>query len=703
MKLNAKLFIFMAVLFAVLIALLWFYSNTLLQHINEEWGERFVKKQVIFDKNRTLLPIMREIEKVKKMVYDPAIIAMAEDEGTLRTRQEGIAALEYYRSEFTDHSYFAAFTKSGNYYFNNSNNEFANAQRRYTLSPSRIDDSWFYYSLSNSDEFQINVDKDTELGVTKVWINFILKKGDERLGVLGTGFDFDSFLRESVGVEQDGIRNLFINKRLSIQLARDTKLIDYASMTKGDKKHNSIDKFLHVEDIAQLNRAIEALEEEPESVKTLWVTYEGKKQLLGVAYLPEIGWFSLTLIESKELTLLASIPIFKILSIVFLIAFLIVGWVSHWLFLEPLNHLKKMMHRIEQGDYTLNPSIVGSGEIAELSLQFKHMVEVVQNTNLELETKIQERTRGLLESEQKLTTVLDSVEASIYIKDTQSRYLYANKKMCDLFEKTLEEIIGKDDYAFFDSEAANGIVNNDTKVFKGGEKVVEEEILSQNGNPPLTFLATKIPLLNSKGEIYALCGISSDITERIAVQKRIEELAFYDELTHLPNRRMLEERFTLSLATLKRSQKYGAMVFLDLDNFKPLNDSFGHSAGDALLLEVGKRLLSVVRESDTVSRFGGDEFIILLCELEENEKASYEGALSVARKIQQVLSQPYELELVREDESVENIVHHCTASIGVSLYTKNSVEESIFLRADKAMYKAKEKGRNRIEFCEGDA
>ena len=701
MKLKAKLFIFMTLLFGVATALLWFYSNTLLHQINEEWGARFVQKQVIFDKNRTLLPIMREIEKVQKMIHDPAIIAMAEDEGTLRTRQEGISRLEYYRSEFTDRSYFAAFAKSGNYYFNNSSDEFANAQRRYTLSPKRVDDSWFYYTLSNPDDFQINVDRDTELGVTKVWINFVLTKGNERLGVLGTGFDFDSFLRESVGVEQEGIRNFFINKKLAIQLARDAKLIDYASMTKGNKKHNSIEQFLSAADVVHLNEVIKTLEKEPKSVKTLWVTYEGQKQLLGVAYLPEIGWFSLTLIDARELRFLESMSMFQILSFVFLVALLIVIVASHWLFIEPLNRLKLMMVRVGEGDYSRKPSVVGSGEIAELSLQFKHMVEVVQNTNAELETKVLERTRGLLESEQKLATVLDSVEAYIYIKDIQSRYLYANKKTCDLFGKTLDDVIGQDDYAFFDEKGANTLRENDEKVLSSGKKVTAEEVLSHNNLEEKTFLATKIPLVNTEGEIYALCGISTDITERITAQKRIKELAFYDELTHLPNRRMLEERVALSLSTLKRSQKYGAMLFLDLDNFKPLNDSYGHGAGDSLLLEVGKRLLKIVRECDTVSRFGGDEFIILLPELEGNEEASYEGALGVARKIQHVLSQPYNVNLVHEEGNVETIIHHCTASIGVSLYTKDCVSEGIFKRADKAMYKAKEKGRNRIEFFEG--
>lgn len=592
MKLNAKLFILMSALFFIVASILWFYSASFIQSINEEWAQRFVKKQIVFDKHRTLLPILHELEIVKEMAKNPAIIAMARNDDDLHVKQKGLEVLEYYRNKFIDRSYFAAFELSKHYYFNDSLNRYENNQLRYTLSSSKLEDSWFFYTLSQNDDYIVNVNKDTELGITKVWIDFILKEGDKRLGVIGTGFDFESFLKESVGIEQEGVRNLFIDKDLAIQLARDSQLIDYASITKSDGQHKTIDIFLsEAEDKEAIRQAMQEMYASPHSIQTLWVNFEGKKQLLGMAYLPEIGWFSLTLINSTELTLLNSSSLFLILSAVFLAGLLIVAVVNNILFTSPLNQLKQMMRRIEHGEYSIKPTLVGSGEIKELSEQFKRMVEYVHATNLALEEKIQERTHGLMQSEQKLHVLLE----------------------------------------------------------------------------------------------------------------KVQELAFYDALTQLPNRRILEDRLNVELAKIKRTKKLSSLMFLDLDNFKPLNDAFGHNAGDCLLVEVAQRLLATIRECDTVARFGGDEFIILLSEIGSDTQEAQNHAMIVAQKILTLIREPYRIAIVHDNGAEEILTYHCSVSIGIALFGNNDSEkEKILQRADKAMYKAKENGRNRIELGEDE-
>ena len=193
------------------------------------------------------------------------------------------------------------------------------------------------------------------------------------------------------------------------------------------------------------------------------------------------------------------------------------------------------------------------------------------------------------------------VDAYIYIKDRDYRYIYANKKVCDYFQKPLEAIIGHDDTAFFDLKSARKLKENDRPVFEEGRKVSHEEI-NTDAQKRVTraFLSTKIPLHDKDGHIYALCGISTDITERIKNEHLIRELAYFDALTHLPNRRMIEERLERALAASRRHGTLGAFMMLDLDNFKPLNDRHGHHVGDLLLVEAANRLLKCVREVDTV-------------------------------------------------------------------------------------------------------
>lgn len=309
-----------------------------------------------------------------------------------------------------------------------------------------------------------------------------------------------------------------------------------------------------------------------------------------------MDWFSLTLIDDKELEIIKDFSILPMLSILFLVALIAVSIELHSLILDPLKKLKLSMRKIQSGNYEVDLKPVGTAEIEELSKQFIAMIEYVRANNIALEEIVQERTKGLLQSEAKLNTILDSVEAYIYIKDAQYRYLYANKKTCDLFGVALGELIGHEDHEFFDEKTAKNIRKVDSEVIEYVRKVtLEETNTDKQTGISTTYLSTKMPLSNDDGSIYALCGISTDITERKKTEELIKELAFHDALTHLPNRRMFDERFTFLLAHAKRSHQWGALLVIDLDNFKPLNDAFGHKAGDLLLTDVAARLNACVR------------------------------------------------------------------------------------------------------------
>jgi diguanylate cyclase (GGDEF)-like protein/PAS domain S-box-containing protein len=190
-----------------------------------------------------------------------------------------------------------------------------------------------------------------------------------------------------------------------------------------------------------------------------------------------------------------------------------------------------------------------------------------------------------------------------------------------------------------------------------------------------------------------------DITERKQVEEQIHNLAFYDTLTQLPNRRMLNDRMNQAMASSKRSGHYGALLFLDLDNFKPLNDNYGHMVGDLLLKEVARRISSCVREMDTVARFGGDEFVVMLTELFADKTESAAQAGIVAEKIRITLAETYVLKVQHGDQAEATVEHHCTSSIGVVLFINHKDSpEDILKWADLAMYQAKDDGRNLIRF-----
>ncbi len=201
------------------------------------------------------------------------------------------------------------------------------------------------------------------------------------------------------------------------------------------------------------------------------------------------------------------------------------------------------------------------------------------------------------------------------------------------------------------------------------------------------------------GMITGAIATFFDISERKKMEERIRHFALHDALTGLPNRRLLTERISQAQLSSKRNHKFNALLFMDLDNFKPLNDKHGHDAGDKLLIEVANRLTASVREMDTVARIGGDEFVVVLTSLEADEAQARMHAQTIAAKIHAKLSEPYFIEMKADDGLPSVVEHHCSSSVGALLFQGMGLhKDDIIKLADEAMYRAKKSGRNQIVF-----
>ena len=308
-----------------------------------------------------------------------------------------------------------------------------------------------------------------------------------------------------------------------------------------------------------------------------------------------------------------------------------------------------------------------------------------------LRREVAKKTRGLRASEDKLATILNSVEAFIYIKGPDLRYEYVNEKVSELFRRKPADIIGETDAAFFDAPTVEKIRFNDLQVLHDGVRVEAEEVNRTADDLRIrTFLSVKLPLRRDDGTIYALCGISTDITAHKQAEEAIHQLAYYDPLTKLPNRRLLLEHFHAALASSERRKDCGALLFVDVDNFKDLNDTLGHHVGDILLQQMAQRLGSCTRSQDTVARQGGDEFVVMLQSLGEHLDESVLQARQVAEKIVLRLSEPYHLEGKEFKSSV---------SLGVAMFSGDVIgQDELLKQADLAMYRSKADGRNRVSF-----
>ncbi len=291
---------------------------------------------------------------------------------------------------------------------------------------------------------------------------------------------------------------------------------------------------------------------------------------------------------------------------------------------------------------------------------------------------------ALHEARQQFDAFMNFSPVPSLIRDAGGRLVFANRSALDLFFRPGMDWQGKTGFELFPEAVARIIRDADREALAHGRLTVLEETLPTTmGNRD--FLTYRFPIADAAGRKF-LGVVGIDLTERKRGEERVRYLAHHDGLTGLPNRILLLDRLSQSLAQAQRSLRQVAVLFLDLDNFKAINDFMGHHVGDELLRLTAHRIKSCLREEDTVARQGGDEFIILLGNLE-----SKEGAAQVAGKILDALRTPFLLNGGREC--------HIGGSVGVSVYPDDGSEaEDLLQNADTAMYYAKTGGKNRTRF-----
>jgi diguanylate cyclase (GGDEF)-like protein/PAS domain S-box-containing protein len=298
--------------------------------------------------------------------------------------------------------------------------------------------------------------------------------------------------------------------------------------------------------------------------------------------------------------------------------------------------------------------------------------------------------KQLLTQKNFLKTIINVIPDLLWLKDTDGKYLACNTKFERLYGAKESEIIGKDDFDFVDLESANFFRNKDRKALKTEEAHIYEEILTfaDSGYEGL-FETIKTPMKDGEGSVIGVLGIARDISERKEREEQLRIYANYDRLTGLANRALFMDRLSHLMTLRKSDNQYSAVLFIDLDNFKEINDTFGHSTGDNILKLVSKCLQNVIRKEDTLSRHGGDEFTILL----ENINMPLDAA-KIAQNILDTLNTPF---------TIEDHQFYITASIGIAISPDDSCDPETLVRfADIAMYKVKDNGRNSYAFYTQD-
>ena len=307
-------------------------------------------------------------------------------------------------------------------------------------------------------------------------------------------------------------------------------------------------------------------------------------------------------------------------------------------------------------------------------------------------------------SEEQLRFVLEAAELGFWDWDIKAGTIVRNERWATMLGYTQEEmgeqafmptfLVHPDDVA----KVQRSI--DDVLGGQSGAHQIEYRMLHKDGSVRWILDHGNVTQRDVQGRPARMCGTHIDITERKLVEERTRQLAFFDPLTGLPNRRLLSDRLRQIFSANARHLRYSTLMLLDLDNFKPLNDRYGHAAGDQLLVELARRLQSCIRAEDTAARLGGDEFVVVINELGDTEARARQQAMAVAEKIRWALDQPYVLRIGETGNECE-IQHRCSTSIGLALFAGTGNDETTIVNhADRAMYQAKQAGKNAIRIHE---
>ncbi|UYQ72897.1 diguanylate cyclase [Pelagibacterium flavum] len=541
----------------------WFAVNRIIESLTVQFGTMIAERQVQYDRYRGMAALGREISLAETMSRSPVVLDWLANEQDEELRARGLAEMEHYRTSFTDQSVFLIVNASGNYYFNDAQNSYGDDPYSYTLRPNLERDAWYYATRERREGCHLNVNVDDVLKLTKVWINCLVNRDGEVLGMVGTGLDLSAFIREVVDLPQPGVDSIFVDQGGAVQAHRDASLVDFRSITKDIAERTTVFSLVdNVEDMALLRAMMNGAMESPDEIRTAMLTMGGMPRLVGVGYLDHIGWYNITVMDLKTII---DRRIFIPVGLAAIAILLAVGLALSWIFrIVVLNRLEKVeggLVALREGKRAVMKPDRSEDEIGRLSRTLIEMSDSITESRLSLESQVRERT------------------------------------------------------------------------------------------------------------------------------EQLQSLVNLDALTKIYNCRGFEEKFVVQRRREDDENRVNGLMLIDIDNFKVVNDTAGHSAGDQVVIEVARRLKAALRRVDVCARWGGDEFIVLV------HDCTPQGLSQIANALTEMMRQ---MPVILSDGEPLSV----TISIGAALVLAEDSLEMATEMADAALYRAKEDGRDRVVLFE---
>lgn len=424
--------------------------------VEENLGAAYVSNLTQYNKQRILAPVSRELALSQRLAGSLFTRNFLLNEQNATRRQQFFTEAEGYRQAFEDKSYFLISALSNRYYFNDAKSAFS-SKPRYVLLPGSEQDAWFFSSMKNTQDFNINVNVDAKLKTTKVWFNVVVKEGNRKLGLVGTGLDLSTFLNRFVVSEEAGVTPMIINTVGAIQAHPDRSLINYSSINDSGTNSSTLFRLLDQEGKTAAEAALRKAKSNDDAIPLFWAKLNGRPQLFAVAFVPELDWYVVTAIDLQAARVIDGglwLPFIAgtILLLLFLLAAITVA--VNRLILTPLLNLTSSVRMMAAGDYSTTLPRAGNDELGELTRAFSAMASQVRSHTDELEKKVEERTKELALANRQMQDAHQKIDDSIqYTSLIQSAILPDNELQrvlpgCHFVLWRPRDVVGGDFYVF---------------------------------------------------------------------------------------------------------------------------------------------------------------------------------------------------------------------------------------------------------------
>ena len=488
-------------------------------------GNFVAERHVLWHKEKVLGAIQRELALSKQMANSELLQRWAVQEDNPILAADARKELQRYHDNFKARTFFVGLKKSGHFFYSDEKVKEVSLKVINTLLPAKKDDAWFFATIKDKAPYNLNVDHNAQLGVTKLWVNYAMRRSGETLGVVGTGIHLTEFIKDFIQSNTQGVKAIMIDGAGSYRAHTDeSKIAQNKVAAKAENGGSGRDIWQSISDEGErrlLKQQMDNLKSGVSTAETIFLHLEGVRSLVAISYLKPLEWYSLAIFEPdtivgfEEFGTLAGVLGIALLLSVFVF---IVG--QNMLIIHPLRGLIQGTSKVSEGDYNVKLAISQNDELGDLTQTFNNMASTISDYTGNLEQKVNERTAELKESQDLIKAVIDNIPAIIFLKKPDGTFQLVNHRYEEIYDLELDKIKGKSLHDIYPKEQADMFSAYDREMLDSGVPRENEHTIEIDGSE-LIFNNMMFQVLDENGEMKFYGGIEIDITERKMAEQAI--------------------------------------------------------------------------------------------------------------------------------------------------------------------------------------